>query len=331
MTPGAGQQDFVLGIDFGGTKVALATADLAGRVLAMERIPTAAQRGAEQLLDRTLTVARGMITRAAGGTCRGVGAVSPGVLHGGRFALAPNIPGWDRIFLAERLREETGVEEVACANDVKAAGWAEARWGALRDADPALLVNLGTGISAALIAGGRVITGAHGAAGEIGYQVLGTGTEGYAGGAAEPRAPVTDGAARRARLDGAAQRRAPLEEYVSGSGLARRAAGLAGTEITASELFGSDDPRAVQMVSGALDVLGVHLANLVIALDPARVAVGGGLMASAGRVLPPLRRRLEQAVPFPPDLVPAAFQDDSALRGSLALILDHLAGELEAA
>ena len=311
MIRGAGQQDFVLGIDFGGTKVALATADLAGRVLAMERIPTAAQRGAEQLIDRALTAARGMITRAAGGTCRGVGAVSPGVLHGGRFTFSPNIPGWDRIFLAERLREETGVDKIACANDVKAAGWAEARWGALRGADPALLVNLGTGISAALIAGGRVITGAHGAAGEIGYQILGTGT--------------------KAEADGAGERRAPLEEYVSGSGLARRAAGLTGAEVTASELFGSDDPRAVAMVGGALDVLGVHLANLVIALDPARVAVGGGLMASADRVLPPLRRRLEQAVPFPPDLVPAAFHDDSALRGSLALILDHLAGELEAA
>jgi glucokinase len=54
-------------------------------------------------------------------------------------------------------------------------------------------------------------------------------------------------------------------------------------------------------------------------------------MASADRVLPALGRRLRQAVPFPPELVPAAFQRDSALRGALALILDHLAGEREAA
>jgi len=41
--------------------------------------------------------------------------------------------------------------------------------------------------------------------------------------------------------------------------------------------------------------------------------------------------RTRAPAPFPPDLVPAAFHDDSALRGSLALILDHLADELEAA
>lgn len=321
MITGAGQEDFVLGIDFGGTKVALATADLAGRVLAARRIPTTAQRGAEQVIDRALAAARGLADDqvAVGRTCRGVGAVSPGVLQSGRFTLAPNIPGWDRIFLAERLRHGLGAAEVACANDVKAAGWAEARWGALRDADPALLVNLGTGISAALIAGGRVITGAHGAAGEIGYQLLSTQGPDTVGGA--------DGSG--AGVVGAGGRRAPLEEYVSGSGLARRGSALLGTEITATELFASTDTRAVRMVSAALDVLGSHLANLVIALDPARVAIGGGLMASAGRVLPPLRGRLEHAVPFPPELVPATFQDDAALRGSLALILDHLAGELE--
>jgi glucokinase len=319
---GAGQRDFVLGIDFGGTKVALATADLAGHVLATERIDTAAPLGAEQVIDRTLDAARVMLAGggagggggAAGGGCRGVGAVSPGVLRDGRFTLAPNIPGWERILLAERLRAGLGVDAVACANDVKAAGWAEARWGALRGADPGLLVNLGTGISAALVVGGQVITGAHGAAGEIGYQLLGL----------DPGPGAAPALVRT-------QRRAPLEEHVSGSGLARRGAELLGTEITASELFRSADPRAVRLVGTALDALAVHVANVVIALDPARVAVGGGLMASADRVLPALGRRLRQAVPFPPELVPAAFQRDSALRGALALILDHLAGEREAA
>jgi glucokinase len=334
---GAGQQDFVLGIDFGGTKVALATADLVGRVLATDRIATVSRSGAEQVIDRAVAAAHGMLASqvSAGGTCRGVGAASPGVLRDGRFTLAPNIPGWDRILLAERLRDGLGVDDVACANDVKAAGWAEARWGALHGADPALLVNLGTGISAALIAGGRVIAGANGAAGEIGYQLLGPDTPAGALEEAErPAGPDTPGGAADGAPEGAAggaARRAPLEEYVSGSGLARRGAELLGAEITTSQLFGSAHPRAVRLVSTALDTLAVHVANLVIALDPARVAVGGGLMASADRVLPPLRWRLEQAVPFPPELVPAAFQHDSALRGAIALIIGHLAGERVAA
>jgi len=45
-----------------------------------------------------------------------------------------------------------------------------------------------------------------------------------------------------------------------------------------------------------------------------RIAVGGGLTASADVLLPALRRRLAQAVPFPPELVTARFDQDGALR-----------------
>jgi predicted NBD/HSP70 family sugar kinase len=57
------------------------------------------------------------------------------------------------------------LERVAVGNDVKAAGLAEFRWGALAGADPALFGSLGTGVAAAVLVGGRVLVGAHGAAG----------------------------------------------------------------------------------------------------------------------------------------------------------------------
>ena len=57
-------------------------------------------------------------------------------------------------------------------NDVNAAAAAELRWGALRGVDIGLYVNLGTGLAAALVVGGRVVPGAHGAAGEIGYLLV---------------------------------------------------------------------------------------------------------------------------------------------------------------
>jgi glucokinase len=83
---------------------------------------------------------------------------------------------------------------VRIANDVQAAGLAEARWGALQDADPAIYLNLGTGLAAAILVGGRRLGGAHGAAGEIGYQLI----------------DVKD--------RGAAFGRAPLEEHAAGIG-----------------------------------------------------------------------------------------------------------------
>lgn len=303
-TPGPGA-DFVLGIDVGGTKIAIATAALDGSVLRSTRIDTLAPRGAGQAIERALETAARLAAEtsaAGGGRCLGAGAASPGVVHDDRILLAPNNPGWEDLALPKLLRDGLGLDTVASTNDVKAAGLAEARWGALRDADPGIFLNLGTGIAAAILVGGRVLEGAHGAAGEIGYLLRG----------------VADTA-------GVASGRAPLEEYAAGGGLARRGAELLGGAPTAADLFASTDPRARQLVTEALDQLAVHVANLAIMFDPQRIAVGGGMMASAQRIMAVLEPRLREAVPFPPELVPAAYVQDSALRGALALILDEVA------
>ncbi len=63
-------EDFVLGIDFGGTKVALAVALRTGRILARDRLATAARRGAEQVVQRVMVAAGTLISegeRLSGG------------------------------------------------------------------------------------------------------------------------------------------------------------------------------------------------------------------------------------------------------------------------
>lgn len=63
----------------------------------------------------------------------------------------------------------TGCLRPYAGNDVRVGAIAELRYGALHGADPAVYVNDGTGISAAIAIGGVVLNGAHGAAGEIAY------------------------------------------------------------------------------------------------------------------------------------------------------------------
>ena len=295
------ESDFVLGIDFGGTKIALATAALGGDVVRSTRLATRAADGATQALERALACARELIAAtaaAADGRCLAVGAVSPGIVEADRVLLAPNVPGWDALSLPAALRDGLGIDRLEVGNDVKAAALAEARWGSLRGADPALLVVLGTGVAAGIVVGGEVLAGAHGAAGEFGYNL---------------RGPQDDLAA-----DG---RRAPLEEAVGGRGIGERGTRLFGAPMGAADVFASADERARGLIYEALAELAVHVANLAIAIDPARIAVGGGLMGQAELVLPALERRLRSAVPFPPELVPAAFIDDGPVRGALALAL----------
>src|SRR5215467_3812007 len=246
------ERDFVLAIDFGGTKIALATAVLDGRPLERSVLPTEAERGALFAVRRALDEAAALVGRRAG-RCLGAGVVSPGVIRPDRVDLVPTLPGWERLALQDVLREGLGLDCIAVGNDVKAAAEAETRWGSLRGADPALFVSLGTGLAAAVVVGGRVVAGAHGAAGEVGYSVRTVAGEA-----------------------GAADGRAPLGEFAGGAGIGRRASELLGRSLSAAEAFAlaTTDARARTLVEETLAELAVHVANWSVLVDPARVAVG---------------------------------------------------------
>jgi len=296
--------DLILGIDFGGTKVALGIADRSGNLLVRHRLDTDAASGAVQAVDRTLVAAVDLLDAYLPSwhdRLAAIGVVSPGIVLPDQILLAPNVPGWEQLRLREAVGDRFGAPTLV-GTDAKAAALAEWRWGALAGADPGVFLTVGTGLAAAILIGGRVVAGANGASGEIGYNLRGVGDRGgYAAGSAS------------------------LEEAVAGRGLGERASVLLGRPSTAAELFmlAGHDPVARRLLGEALDELAVHVANLAIAIDPARIAVGGGLMASADVLLPALRRRLAQAVPFPPELVTARFDQDGALRGAIALALDH--------
>jgi glucokinase len=297
----AGAHDFIVAIDFGGTKIAVATANMTGSILKQARLDTNASQGAQHILERTTVAAHSLIERTmvdVGGQCVAVGVATPGIVHDHGVLLSPNIPGWEQVSLRETMRADLHIATVVAANDVKAAAMAEVLWGALKGADPAVYLSLGTGIAAAIVIGGRVVTGAHGASGEIGYNL-------------------------RSVLDtsGAAQGRAPLEEAIGGRFIGERGSILLGESLSAADVFDHSDIRARFLVDETLTELATHVANLAILIDPERIAVGGGLMSSGDIILPALAFRLGYAVPFPPEVVPARFLNDASLHGAIALAL----------
>jgi glucokinase len=296
--------DFVLAIDFGGTKFDVATATLDGRIVTTERLQTDAAGGADQAVERALVCARELAeaaTATTGGRLVAAGASSPGIVLDDRILLAPNVPGWTELPLAARLREGLELETVVTETDVKAAALAESRWGALRGADPGIFLSLGTGLGAGIVLGGRVLHGANGAAGEIGYALRGVHDDG-----------------------GAADGRAPLEEYAGGRAIGERGSRLLGEPLSAADVLAraETDLDARSLVDETLAELAVHVANLAVLVDPARIAVGGGLMNRSQLILAALRRRVRQAAPFPPEIVAAQFVHDAPLRGAIALAID---------
>jgi glucokinase len=286
----------VLAIDFGGTKIAIATADAdsaEGRPSTMTRLRTLGSAGADQAVRRTFEAARDLLPDPVA-----VGVSTFGVLRGDRVRLAPNVPGWDGLALPELLRTEFGDAPVAIDNDVNAGAAAELRWGALRGVDVGLYVNLGTGLAAALVAGGKLLPGSHGAAGEIGY--------------------LRDSDDASWFADG----HAPLEESVSGGALAERGSKLLGRPVTAAELFTlRGEPGVAGLLDSALATLSRTIANLCVVFDPERVVLGGGMMGAAEHIMPLVAGAVRRTVPFPPVLSPARFVDDAPLIGAVALAL----------
>ncbi|HEX4247223.1 MAG TPA: ROK family protein, partial [Pseudonocardia sp.] len=236
------------------------------------------------------------------------GVASPGIVRRDGVLLAPNVPGWSRLRLQDRFEAALGVPAV-CATDVKAATLAEARWGRLRGVSFGVHLNLGTGLAVGVLAGGDVVTGAHGSAGEIGYNLRRVDDE------ADPHAG-----------------RAPLEEWVGGRAIGLRGRALGGDGEAASVFaLARTQPAAREFLAETFGELAVHLANTAILIDPERITVGGGLVEAADTVLPLLSEVLERAVPFPPELVVARFAQDGALVGAAALAWDALRdGDLRA-
>jgi glucokinase len=290
--------EVVLGMDFGGTKIALAICGLDGRGLAQQVLVTDPDAGGDVVLERGISAGRALL--ALSGEHHdlvSVGVSTIGIPREDRVELAPAIPGWEHVGLARTVKTAFGVP-VRVVTDVKAAATAEARWGSLSGSDPAIYLNLGTGLAAAILVGGRVLDGAHGASGEIGYNVVGPGDVGC-------------------DIKG----RPMLEHTVSGMALAAHGSRALGRTVTAEQVFeaANSDPELDAMVGTLIEELSSHLVNLVIAVDPDRVAVGGGMVRSWGRIQGPLEHALSCGVPFPPELVLANYPFDAPLVGALAL------------
>lgn len=194
------------------------------------------------------------------------GAVS----RDGVVAFAPHLPLVRDVALRDELQNRLGID-VEIDNDATCATIAEWKFGAAVGCDDVVVVTLGTGIGGGIVAGGRVLRGAHGYAGEFGHDVVQR--DGH---------PCPCG------------RRGCWEQYASGTGLARLVGASSGEAAFTAFLAG--EPAAVAGVREFVDWVVIGLVNLLNTCDPEMFVLGGGL-GSRQELLPPVRRRLSESMP----------------------------------
>jgi glucokinase len=301
--------DVVVALDVGGTGIKCALVDDAGRVRHSERHATGRERGPAAVVTTILDIADGLVATAgtAGLRPRAVGVVVPGVIDEatGVAVWSANV-GFRDVPLRQLVIDRLGLP-ATLGHDVRAGGLAEARLGAGRGYRHVLVVAIGTGIAAAHVVDGRVFTGAHGAAGEIGHIVVRPG-----------------GPACGCGLNGC------LEAIASASAVARRYADQRpGEEIGADRvaaLAADGDPIAASIWQETVDALADGLLTGVALFDPEVVVIGGGLAEAGDSLLVPLTTALRSRLTFhrEPALYRAALGDEAGCLGAGLLALDTL-------
>lgn len=301
----------ILAADTGGTVIKLGVVQN-GAVLAQGAIPAHSDR---PLAGRLPAIAAGWanLCQQAGITlkdCGGIGISFPSVMHPvsgrvlthfGKFtdASSLDLKAWGR---------ETFGLPLAIENDARAALIGEWQHGAGQGENDLVMVTLGTGLGSAALCGGVPLRGGHGQAAIM----AGHSTIDYNG----PACPFCGNV-------GCAERAASTSVLPD---LVRKAPGFTESPLANEakldyaavfRLAAAGDPCAAAVRDHSLRVWGTHAANLVLAFDPARVIIGGGI-ANAPEAIVAIRDHIHRHALTPwgkVEVVKSALGDAAALLG----------------
>jgi glucokinase len=193
-----------------------------------------------------------------------IGVGFPGFINEGKVHNPPNLPSIHELNLQEKLREETH-HNVYVFNDANAYILGEALFGAGKDSRIVLGLTLGTGVGGGLIVDGKVYTGSRGFASEYGHMVL------------DPNGPLCH-----------CGKKGCFEAFVGSYGIVSRFKNLSGEQYTVKEIFEKakeGEEIALKVLNEFGFYLSIGIRNLVEALDPDIVVLGGGMTNAGGIIL----------------------------------------------
>ena len=324
---------YYIGLDLGGTNIKAGVVSAEQRTLARTSIPTPGNEGVDAVIEAMAGAALSVAADAGLAMDRvaGVGIGSPGPFDYDRGVVIalPNLPGWKRVPLRDRIAELVRRPAIL-ENDANAAAFGEFWAGAGRDPSIRHLVmmTLGTGIGTGLVVDGKLIHGAFGGGGEGGHVIV------------QPE----DG-----RLCGCGQHGC-LEAYASASSTARIAeervrGDLQSTldetyrvrgRLSAKDVFdaaAAGDGLANQIVDETAGWLALACLNLTRLLDPQMIVFAGGMILAGDLLFNRVRRAIGDlnwnVDEIKARIVPAVLGNDAGFIGAAAVAWDaHQSGRL---
>lgn len=267
-----------LGVDLGGTNIAVGIVDENYCLIHKDSVPTEAQREGEAIVDdiamlcRRVLADKGIALSEVGG----VGIAAPGTINSrdGYVEYANNLP-FHHFPIVPLLRERLGDLPVFVDNDANAAALGEAIAGAAKGAANSVMITLGTGVGGGIIIDGKVYSGFNGAGGELGHMVIVKDGEQCSCGRRGCWEAYSSATAlirmTQQKLDEctATGRKTAMTDLVAKKGRV--------TGRTAFDGMRMGDEAAKEVVDSYLGYLACGLTNMINIFQPEVLSIGGGV------------------------------------------------------
>ncbi|MER2227635.1 MAG: ROK family glucokinase [Carnobacterium sp.] len=320
----------IIGIDLGGTTVKFAILTSEGDIQQKWSIITDATENGSRIIPAIVESINEQLEKyqLAPNDFIGIGMGSPGTVDrkAGTVIGAYNL-NWKTSQPVKKLIEEgTGIS-FAIDNDANVAALGE-RWkGAGENEEDVVFITLGTGVGGGIIAGGRLIHGVAGAAGELGHITVDP--EGYdctcgKNGCLETVASAT-GVVRLARDFS--------EDYAGESQLKYNIDD--GQLITAKDVFDlakENDKLAVRVVEKVAYFLGLACASVANTLNPSTIVIGGGVSNAGVFLIDQIKSYFDQftypTIRETTKIRLAELGNNAGVVGASSLIKEHMNGTL---
>lgn len=309
-----------IGIDVGGTNVKIALVD-EGKIIYSNSVPTYAQMGYEYTVNNIKQAIKDLMkeTETTAADIKGIGFDFPGQVDykTGVVKLAPNIPGWVNVPIAQMIEEAFHIP-TRIDNDVRCAALGEMNFGAGKGCQNFVCITVGTGIGSGLVVNGQLVRGAANAAGEIGHiklqmkdgPICGCGDTGCLEAFASGPSIV-----------------AMAQDYLK-SGKSTKFREMAGDgEITpyiVAKAAEAGDPVAKRIFTIIGEYVGMGLVSVINLLNPEKVIIGGGVAEAGDLLLEPIRKTvMERAMVVAREsveIVPAELGNSAGVIGASMLV-----------
>lgn len=311
---------YVFGIDVGGTSVKFGLFEN-GTLKEKWEMPTNAIEGGRYMVSSISDSLKTKMDKYGldANVIKGAGMGVPGAVQtDGYLEPCVNLNGWGGAGLEAEFKNACGFP-VFLINDANAAGLGELREGGGKGFRDMYFVTLGTGVGGCLILNKRLITGAHGCAGEIGHIHVKDNEESCCG----------------------CGRKGCLEQYASATGIVRMAkkqlnissceSGLRKiTDITCRDIFDlakAGDSLCLSVAEEMTGILGKALAGIACTCNPEVIVIGGGVSKAGDLLLEGLRKTFKDyafASSVNTKIVLAKLGNDAGIYGGLELVEEKL-------